>query len=184
MKKIYSILLILIVATGCQNAQEQKSTEKSSVVEIGSAVMEGTNTMTPIIAGEVSNQAIWLEYIKAHNEKNLDKIAEINAEDWEGYTADGSVVKGNNAHIEVLDNWFKSADPKWEVKWMVANAAKNKDGLLEQWLTTGNDYTDVDTDGNEIFEHNVHDVLFVDGKIKKINVYKRAKAKESAEFSY
>ena len=60
MKKIYSILLILIVATGCQNAQEQKSTEKSSVVEIGSAVMEGTNTMTPIIAGEFSNQAIWL----------------------------------------------------------------------------------------------------------------------------
>ena len=114
----------------------------------------------------------------------MDKIAEINAEDWEGYTADGSVVKGNNAHIEVLDNWFKSADPKWEVKWMVANAAKNKDGLLEQWLTTGNDYTDADTDGNEIFEHNVHDVLFVDGKIKKINVYKRAKAQESAEFSY
>ena len=67
---------------------------------------------------------------------------------------------------------------------MIANAAKNKEGVIEQWLTTGNDYTDVDAEENPIFEHNVHDVLFVNGKIKKINVYKRAKAEESGDFSY
>ena len=94
------------------------------------------------------------------------------------------MVKGTKAHIEILDNWFKTANPKWEVKWMIANAAKNKDGEIEQWLTTGNDYTDIDSDGNEVFEYNVHDVLFEKGKIKKINVYKRAKETESAEFSY
>ena len=53
MKKIYSILLILIVATGCQNAQEHKSPEKGTVVEIVSAMREGTKAMTPIIAGDV-----------------------------------------------------------------------------------------------------------------------------------
>ena len=67
---------------------------------------------------------------------------------------------------------------------MIANAVKNNEGIVEQWLTTGNDYTDVDENGNEIFEHNVHDVMFSEGKIKRINVYKRAKAEESAEFSY
>jgi hypothetical protein len=184
MKKIYSLILILIFANACQINQESNSSKKDSVIEIGSAMMDGTNMMTPIIVGEVSNQAIWLDYINAHNEKNLDRIAEINAADWEGYTADGSVVKGSEAHIEILDNWFKSANPKWEVKWMIANAAKNKEGVIEQWLTTGNDYSDVDADGNEIFEHNVHDILFVNGKIKKINVYKRAKAKEEMDFSY
>ena len=184
MKKIYSLILILIVANACQNNQESNSSKKDSVVEIGSAMMDGTDMMTPIIVGEVSNQATWLDYINAHNEKNLNKIAEINAADWEGYTADGSVVKGSEAHIEILDNWFKSANPKWEVKWMIANAAKNKEGVIEQWLTTGNDYSDVDADGNEIFEHNVHDILFVNGKIKKINVYKRAKAEEEMDFSY
>ena len=186
MKKIYSLILILIVANACQNqnTQESNSSKKGSVVEIGSAMMDGTDMMTPIIVGEVSNQATWLDYINAHNEKNLDRIAEINATDWEGYTADGSVIKGSEAHIEILDNWFKSANPKWEVKWMIANAAKNKEGLIEQWLTTGNDYSDVDADGNEIFEHNVHDILFVNGKIKKINVYKRAKAEEEMDFSY
>ena len=37
---------------------------------------------------------------------------------------------------------------------------------------------------NEIFEYNVHDILFENGKIKRINVYKRAKAQEEADFSY
>lgn len=172
-----------LLLTSCQNNSEETSTAKAPT-EIGSAMMEGTSEMTPILVGETSNQAVWLEYIQAHNDRDLDKIAEINANDWEGYTADGSVLKGTAAHIEILDNWFKTASPKWQVKWMIANAAKNKDGVIEQWLTTGNDYTDVDSEGNPIFEHNVHDVLFLNGKIKKINVYKRAKAEESADFSY
>ena len=183
MKKLL-LSLFVISLVSCQNPQDQKPEESPTEKVIGSALMDGTSKMTPIIPGEVSNQTLWLDYIQAHNDRDLDKIAEINAEDWEGYTADGSVVKGNSSHIEILDNWFKTASPKWEVKWMIANAAKNKDGVIEQWLTTGNDYTDVDPDGNPIFEHNVHDILFVNGKIKKINVYKRAKAEESSDFSY
>ena len=92
MKKIYSIILILIVTTGCQNTQVSKSSEKGLPIEIGSAMMDGTDMMTPIIVGEVSNQDTWLDYINAHNEKNLDRIAEINAADWEGYTADENVM--------------------------------------------------------------------------------------------
>ena len=182
MKKNIAFIMFVLLLTSC--TQNQKTNEDKPNLEIGSALMDGTTEMTPIVAGETSNQEIWLKYIQAHNDKNLDIIAEINADDWEGYTADGSVVKGNEAHIGILDNWFKNADPKWEVKWMIANAAVNKDGITEQWLTTGNEYTDVDENGNEIFEHNVHDILFKDGKIKKINVYKRAKAQEEADFSY
>tara|TARA_A200000113_G_C8740931_1_gene314753 strand:- start:41 stop:610 length:570 start_codon:yes stop_codon:yes gene_type:complete len=184
MKYLNYLILNCFFIISCQTPQDQKAKKSPPEVAIGSALMEGTSMMTPIIPGELSNQTLWLDYIQAHNDRNLNKIAEINAVDWEGYTADGSVVKGNSSHIEILDNWFKTSSPKWEVKWMIANAAKNKDGVIEQWLTTGNDYTDVDADGNPIFEHNVHDILFVDGKIKKINVYKRAKAEVSAEFSY
>ena len=67
---------------------------------------------------------------------------------------------------------------------MIANAGENVNGELEQWLTTGNDYYDVDADGNEIFEYNVHDVQFKNGKIVKINVYSRAKEQESKDFEY
>ena len=148
MKNIFAYTLLFMFVIGCTDNQQQNSIDNSNL-EIGSALMDGTTEMTPIIVGETSNQEIWIKYIQAHNDKNLDIIAKINSEDWEGYTADGSVVKGNKAHIEILENWFKNANPKWKVKWMIANAAKNKDG-----------------------------------KIKKINVYKRAKAQEELDFSY
>jgi hypothetical protein len=49
---------------------------------------------------------------------------------------------------------------------------------MTQWLTTANDLTDIDEQGNEIIEHHVHDVQFKNGKIKKIYVYSRSKAQE------
>ena len=67
---------------------------------------------------------------------------------------------------------------------MIANAGENEQGEIEQWLTTGNDYYDVDAEGNEIFKYNVHDVQFKDGKIVKINVYSREKKLNQREFSY
>ncbi len=180
-KQLFAFVLPLLM-TSCVDVEQKKM--DSTPVVIGSAQMDGMEVMSSLTVGETDNQQIWLDYIQAHNEKDIAKIAAINAEDWVGYTADGSVVKGSKAHIEIMDNWFKTANPKWEVKWMIANAAKNKDGEMEQWLTTGNDYSDIDENGNAIFEHNVHDVQFVNGKIKKINVYKRAKAQDSLGFSY
>ena len=171
------------VIISCENLNKE-DIKSSDPVIIGSVKMPGTDVLTPLLVGETNNQQTWIDYIKAHNERNLDKIAQINAKDWIGYTPDGYVVKGTKAQTEALDDWFRSSDPKWEVKWMIANAAKNKDGVIEQWLTTGNDYTDVDESRNEIFEYNVHDVQFVNGKIKRINVYKRAKEQDLKEFSY
>ena len=171
------------VIISCENLNKE-DIKSSDPVIIGSVKMPGTDVLTPLLVGETNNQQTWIDYIKAHNERNLDKIAQINAKDWIGYTPDGYVVKGTKAQTEALDDWFRSSDPKWEVKWMIANAAKNKDGVIEQWLTTGNDYTDVDESRNEIFEYNVHDVQFINGKIKRINVYKRAKEQDLKEFSY
>jgi len=171
MKKNIAFIMLVLLLTSC--TQNQKTNEEKPGLEIGSALMDGTTEMTAIVAGETSNQEIWLKYIQAHNDKNLDIIAEINADDWEGYTADGSVVKGNEAHIEILDNWFKNADPKWEVKWMIANKGEDDEGVMQEFLTTGNDITFIDEEGNEVVENHIHDVMFNDGKIKTIYVYSK-----------
>ena len=60
---------------------------------------------------------------------------------------------------------------------MIANAATNKDGVEQQWLTSGQELIDL-VEGEEITLHHIHDMLFVDRKIKMINVYERAKAIE------
>ena len=54
---------------------------------------------------------------------------------------------------------------------MIANAATNKDGVEQQWLTSGQELIDL-VEGEEITLHHIHDMLFVDGKIKMINVSK------------
>jgi len=62
---------------------------------------------------------------------------------------DGTAIKGNAAHIEWLDAWFKTSDePKWKVKWMIANTGPSEQGEIETWLTTGNDITFNDAEGN------------------------------------
>ena len=91
---------------------------------------------------------IWVDYIDAHNERNLDKIAEINSEDWVGYPPNGNVIRGNEAHIKFLDEWFKSpANPRWTVKWMIANKGEDDEGVMQEFLTTGNDITFIDEEG-------------------------------------
>ena len=61
---------------------------------------------------------------------------------------------------------------------MIANTGEDEQGEIKQWLNTGNDYYDIDTDWNEIFQYNVHDVKFKDRKILKINVVSRGKEVE------
>ena len=63
---------------------------------------------------------------------------------------------------EILNNWFKTPKPRWEVRRMIANTGENENGGIEQQLTTGNDYYEVDEYINEIFEYNFHDVQFKD----------------------
>jgi len=31
---------------------------------------------------------------------------------------------------EILDNWFKTAKPIWEVRWMIANTGENENGEI------------------------------------------------------
>ena len=128
MKNIFAYTLLFMFVIGCTDNKQQHSIDNSNL-EIGSALMDGTTEMTPIIVGETSNQEIWIKYIQAHNDKNLDIIAKINSEDWEGYTADGSVVEGKKEHIEIVEKWYKKANQKWKEKGRMDNAGKNKDGV-------------------------------------------------------
>ena len=91
MKKITLLTaLATLILISCANPTKNSANSELAAVEIGSASMDGMDSMAPLVVGEISNQQIWLDYIQAHNDKNLEKIADINAEDWVGYTADGS----------------------------------------------------------------------------------------------
>ena len=59
MKKLL-LSLFVISLFSCQNPKDQKLEESPTEKVIGSALMDGTSKMTPIIPGEVSNLMVRL----------------------------------------------------------------------------------------------------------------------------
>ena len=176
MKKLLLITLISSVLMSCQSPNEIDFKHPKQPTVIGYEYNEEGEKLN-IIAGNVAITDLYLEYIQAHNDKNLDKIFEIDMDEIIIKAANGSVYKGRDSHKEELDNWFASSNPVWKVKLMVANTAQGKDGKNQNWLTTGVDLVQT-TDGNSVISHHIVDVNFVDGKIKELNAYDRASEKK------
>lgn len=167
------LAVVMLISPLAQAAHHESGAPEPTV--IGSSISDD-GSVHPLYAGDAALAQIWVDYIEAHNKRDFDAIAAINAESWEGYLPTGESVKGNEAHIAFLREWLGSSqNPSWTIKWMVANSGVNAEGAMEHWLTTGNDITYFDDAGAEIVEHHVHDVQIVDGKIAKIYVYARAK---------
>lgn len=172
MKNIAYLTLFAFLFLSCNTEVKKEINIDLDPAVIGTWNLDNGET-TSIIAGDTKNQQIWLDYIEAHNQKDLDKIASMNHEGWEGYLFDGTVVKGNKNHINFLKGWFEASSPKWQTKWMITNAGVDETGEMTQWLASGDDMKQIDAEGNETLLHLFHDIQFVDGKIKKIYVYSR-----------
>ena len=117
-----------------------------------------------------ANAQIWIDYIQAHNDRDFEKIAAMNAEDFRGIAAHGEVVEGSGAHTAFLQNWIAAEEPRWRVWWVIANDGENSEGAMEEWLATGNVVTTQGTDGEPVRTYETVDVLLQDGKIKLLNV--------------
>ena len=180
MKKLLFLLTLFIIAFSCNTTSEPKSEDTPKIEDIPTAIgIQITNdgARSSIVVGEMENTSIWEKYIKAHNDKDLETILSINATDFKAYLPDGAVIDGSENQMSILKEWFANSNPQWATRWMIANAATDKEGMEQQWLTTGQELTDL-VEGEQTTLNHIHDVLFVDGKIKMINVYERAKAIE------
>jgi len=140
-----------------------------STAQIGTQFFED-GTSKPLFAGNTANAQIWVDYIQAHNDRDFDKIAAMNAEDFRGLTAQGEVVEGSAAQTAFLQNWVAAEEPKWQVWWVIANDGLNAEGVMEEWLATGTVVTNTSADGTQTKSYETIDVLLEDGKIKLLNV--------------
>ena len=176
MKNLLFISLLLMGLTSCQTPTQKETNHSNETTVIGYEFNDKGEKLN-IIAGDVGITKIYLDLIQAHNDRNLDKIVEMYAEDITVYGSNGSIIKGRDTIKQFLGDWFKSSNPHWKVIWMVTNTVEHKEGENEHWLTTGQEFTDT-IDGKETMKHIVADVNIVDGKIKKMNIYARAKEQE------
>ena len=52
----------------------------------------GDGNTKPLYGGNQANLAIWSDYIQAHNDRDFDKIAAMNAPNFKGVAAHGEVI--------------------------------------------------------------------------------------------
>jgi len=157
----------------CNNQQEKIQTETNGPVIIGLEHIEGRDGLSPIIAGDTSLIQKWEDYVQALNDRNKEKVAEMIANDVKVYFSNGTELTGIKAQMESVSNSFETTNPKWKTTWMIANSAQNKDGIVEPYLTTGSELTEI-INGDTTLRYLVIDTKWENGKLKLINAYTRA----------
>ena len=120
----------------------------------------------------LSNIKIWVDYVEAHNQRDLAAIDNANADDFEGRAPNGAIVNGPAEHAEFLKEWFAASDPSWEYIYAMANDVPQADGSIHHWVTSSYKVTDT-IDGKEVVARESFDVRIENNKIKEIIVASR-----------
>jgi len=168
MNKLYILLLsICMISFSCE-------TSNNSTVVIGFSA--GENGERSDITLETDITEVWFEYLTAHNNRDYDKIAQMNSDDIEVWGPAGQYIQGNEAHIEFLKEWVAATDVKWTPQWFINNTGENTEtGQVNNYVTSGHQTT-FTIDGEETIFYQVHDAVINDGKIINFNVYEQQRA--------
>lgn len=125
-----------------------------------------------IVAGDSSLIKIWVDYVEAHNQRDLEAIDKANADDMIGRAPNGVVVRGSEEHAAFLKNWFETSSPSWEFVYAMANDVPQEDGSVHHWITSSYKLTDT-INGEETVAREFFDVRIENKKIKEILVASR-----------
>tara|TARA_B110000495_G_scaffold156012_1_gene139438 strand:- start:890 stop:1420 length:531 start_codon:yes stop_codon:yes gene_type:complete len=168
-KLLLSVSLLLLAQLSFAEHHEAGKSPAKTV--IGYEVSDEGAKME-IQAGDLAVIDVWVNYVEAHNTRDLAAINNTNAADFKGLAPNGIEVDGPAAHAAFLKEWFATSNPKWKFKYAIANDVPQENGSVNHWVTSA--YTVTDTiDGKEIATEEMYDVRVVDGKIKNIYVTAR-----------
>ena len=129
-------------------------------------------TKLDIVAWDPSLVKIWVDYVEAHNQRDLEAIDKTNADDLVGKAPNGVIVNGSAEHAAFLKNWFETSNPIWEFVYAMANDVPQADGSIHHWVTSSYKVTDT-INGKEVVARESFDVRIENSKIKEIIVASR-----------
>ena len=170
---MYKLLTIisLCVLTQVAFAGHHESGHMKKGAVIGYEISEDGEKLD-IVAGDPSLVKIWVDYVEAHNQRDLEAIDKTNADDMVGKAPNGVIVNGSAEHAAFLKNWFETSNPSWEFVYAMANDVPQADGSIHHWITSSYKVTDT-IDGKEVVARESFDVRIENNKIKEIIVASR-----------
>ncbi len=118
-----------------------------------------------VASDEITN--IWVKYIDAHNNRDMETIMAMNSDSISIVGPDGSRIIGKEMHKQRLDDWFAAEDPKWEIYWAMPYVGVNSGAT---WIIAGHNVT-LNVEGDEVKVNSMIDGEIVDGKVSRFFVY-------------
>jgi len=165
-----NLLLLLFVSASLIACTNQNAKTDKEV--IGYDMSEYDNRVK-VYGGDISAVKIMENWIKAFNERDLATIKSLEAtENFKMNNPNGRIFEGRDSHLKSLPTWFTNNNPKWKMKFFIANNFTNKSGKLQQWVTSGGELIET-IDGTEVKSFHYYDALIVNGKIQIITIGSR-----------
>ena len=158
MKKLF-ILIFAVIFTACNAPAEQVGAGFFTYDE-GEKYVVGSDDITDV----------WVKYIDAHNERDIETIMAMNSDSIAIVGPDGSRVNGKTMHEQRLNEWFAAEDPKWEIYWAMPYEGVNNGAT---WVIAGHSVT-LNVEGDEVKVNSMIDGEIIDGKVSRFFVYNMA----------
>ncbi len=155
MKKLF-ILIMAVIFTACNSPVEQVGAGFFAA-QPGEKYITGSDDVTDV----------WVNYIDAHNNRDLEAIMSLNSDSISITGPDGAKTVGKQAHNDFLKVWFEASEPKWEIYWAMPYKAVSKD---ESWVIAGH-WVDLIEEGKEVRKAQMIDARIVDGLVDLFYVY-------------
>jgi len=172
MNKLLLYTVILGSLISCQAPAESGSDKSNEPTVIGYEFNDEGEKQN-LIAGDVSIIDTYMEFIQAHNDRNIDKIMNMVQDSILIKTQDARELKGKDKHRQALEEWFPESNPMWTIKWMATNTVEVKDGENRHSLTTGIEIKET-INNKERMREQILDVNFVGKMIKELSIYERS----------
>ena len=159
------ILIFAVTFTACNAPAEQVGAGFFTLNE-GEKYVVGSDDITDI----------WVKYIDAHNERDMETILAMETDEIAIVGPDGSRINGKEMHEQALTAWFEAEDPKWEIYWAMPYEGVNGGAT---WVVAGHAVT-LNVEGQEVKVNSMIDGEIVDGKVNRFFVYNMAVPAEAA----
>jgi len=167
-----TLLLILIIAFAACNP----AIEKEVAEPIGAGFFLPEEGEKFVVASD-SVTDVWMRYIEAHNNKDINAIMAMNSDSITIHGPDGAVIEGKENHEMALNAWFPAENPNWKVYW--AMPYKGVTGGAE-WIVAGHEVT-LTQEGQKNVQLHMIDAEIENGKVRQCYVYSKDIPKPAKE---
>lgn len=119
MKKTITSILTILILSNCSQQEISKNNieEKKSISTAGFSNIWDYKASGGIMIGNQKSVDLLNEYIEFHNERNYEKIREMDSDSIQISGPNGESINGSDEHIPFLKEWFNNANTTWKPIW-------------------------------------------------------------------